>query len=127
MNAGDTIIIPQPGTSYDSHCWMVISDPTQGDECVIVNFTSWRADKDQACVVEKGEHRYVTHKTLVNFRDAKRVQVPFLEELIASRHLESHDPLSSQLLDRIRAAVPQSQMNWECVQLLDDQSLIDLS
>ena len=67
MNAGDTIIIPLPGTSYDSHCWMVISDPEQGDECVIVNFTTWRADKDTACVVEAGEHCYVKHKTLVNF------------------------------------------------------------
>jgi hypothetical protein len=31
---------------------MVISDPEQGDECVLVNFTSWRDDKDAACIVE---------------------------------------------------------------------------
>jgi hypothetical protein len=106
---------------------MVISDPTQGDECVIVNFTSWRADKDQACVVEEGEHPYVRHKTLVNFREAKRLPIRALEALIASKHLQSHEPLSPQLLAKIRAVVPQSLTNWECVQLLDDQSLIDLT
>lgn len=26
MNAGQTMIIPLPGTSYDSHLWFVISD-----------------------------------------------------------------------------------------------------
>jgi hypothetical protein len=127
MNAGDTIVIPEPGASYDSHCWMVISDPTQGDECVIVNFTSWRADKDQACVVETGEHAYIVHKTLVNFKEAKRIPIHSLEILIASKHLKSHDRLSPELLNKIRAAVPQSRMNWECVELLADQSLIDLA
>lgn len=63
MNAGDTVLIPLPDTSYGSHLWMVISDPGQGDECVIVNFTAWRADKDQACVVEPGMHPYVTKRT----------------------------------------------------------------
>ncbi len=71
MNAGDTLLIPLPDTSLDSHLWMVISDPAQSDECVIVSFTSWRADKDQACVVDVGEHPYVSKKTCVNFRDAK--------------------------------------------------------
>ena len=59
MKAGDTILIAEPGTSNDSHLWMVISDPEQDAKCLIVNFTSWRADKDQACVIEYDEHPYV--------------------------------------------------------------------
>lgn len=127
MNAGDTIIIPEPGTSYDSHCWMVISDPEQGDECVIVNFTTWREDKDSACVVEPEDHCYVKHKSLVNFREAKRCSTKDLDQLISTRHLSSCGPLSPSFLRKIRNAVPQSQMNWACVQLLEDQGLIDLA
>ena len=126
MNAVDTILIPERGTSYDSHLWILISDPAQGEECVIVNFTSWRADKDQACVVEPGEHPYVKHKTCVNFRDAKRCSIAALEMLIASKHLEFQSPLSPILLAKIRQGVPASRMNWSCVQLLADQGLIDL-
>jgi hypothetical protein len=124
MNAGDTILIPEPGTSYDSHLWMVISDPTQGDECVIVNFTSWRADKDQSCVVLPGEHEYVRNKTCVNFKDAKRCRIGDLESLISSRHLTTRAPLSTGLLAKIRQAVPESRMNWSCVQLLIQQAVI---
>ena len=124
MTAGETIIIPLPGTSYDSHLWMVISDPAQGDECVIVNFTSWRADKDQACIVEPGEHPYVSKKTCVNFKDAKKCKTGDLDTLVASKKLEHAAPLSVELLAKIRSAVPESRMNWECVQLLIDQGLI---
>ena len=126
MNAGDTILIPLPDTSYDSHLWMVISDPRQGEECVIVNFTSWRADKDLACVVEPGEHRYVSKRTCVNFKDAKKCKTADLDNLVASKHLKNSDPLSKELLAKIRRAVPQSRMNWACVQLLMDQGLVPL-
>jgi hypothetical protein len=103
---------------------MVISDPAQGDECVIVNFTSWRADKDQACIVEPGEHPYVSKKTCVNFKDAKKCKTGDLDTLVASKKLEHAAPLSVELLAKIRSAVPESRMNWECVQLLIDQGLI---
>jgi len=47
VKAGDTFIIEQPGTSLDSHLWMVISDPNvDPHEVVLLNFTTWRADKD---------------------------------------------------------------------------------
>jgi hypothetical protein len=124
MNAGDTLVIPEPGTSYDSHLWMVISDPARGEDCLIVNFTSWRADKDQACVVDVGEHPYVKGKTCVNFRDAKLCKVRDLEALKAARHLEAHVPLSPALLNKIRNAVPESRMRWDCVQFLRVQGVV---
>jgi len=124
MNAGDTLVIPEPDTSYDSHLWMVISDPAQSDECLIVNFTSWRADKDQACVVEVGEHPYLTGKTCINFRDAKLCKLSDLEILISSRRLKAHAPLSPALLNKIRDAVPESRMRWDCVQFLRDQGVV---
>ena len=124
MNAGDTFIIPMPGTSYDSHLWMLISDPQAGEFGVIVNFTSWRADKDQACIVEPGDHPYVSKRTCVNFKDAKKRKLIDLESLISSRNLKNSAPLSASLLAKIRNAVLESRMNWECVQLLLEQGLI---
>jgi hypothetical protein len=102
---------------------MVISDPTIGEYCVIVNFTAWRADKDQACVVEVGEHPYISKKTCVNYRDAKKVRASDLDALVASENLKRLAPLSDDLLAKIRKAVPNSRMNRDCVQLLVDQGL----
>jgi hypothetical protein len=74
MNAGDTFIIPVPGTSYDSHLWMLISDPQAGEFGVIVNFTSWRADKDQACIVEPGDHPLHFQKNVRQFQRREEMQ-----------------------------------------------------
>jgi hypothetical protein len=48
MNAGDTFRIPQPGTSLDSHLWVVISDPVvDAERVLIVNFTTRRSPLDE--------------------------------------------------------------------------------
>ena len=126
MKAGDTILVDVPGTRYDSHLWMVISDPDQGSQCLIVNFTSWRADKDQACVVELGEHPYIKHKTCVEFKGAKLVLIAKLEECLHSGALVSHEPLSAPLLAKIRVAVPNSRISLGFAQLLMDQGVVGL-
>ena len=126
MKAGDTILIPTPKTSYDSHLWMVISDPSIDGRCVIVNFTSWRIDKEQACVLDKGDHPYIKKKTCVNFKDAKNVREEDLDSLVAAHGLKHHDPLGPDLLERIRKAAAGSGMNWECVQVLTDHGLLTL-
>lgn len=126
MKAGDTIYIPNPVTSVDSHLWMVISDPSIDEQCVIVNFTSWRADKDQACVVESHEHPYLAHRSCINFKDAKLVSNSDLDSLIEKRQLQNKAPLSPALLQRIRDSVPDSHMNFNCVEVLVDQGLVVL-
>ena len=81
-------------------------------------------DKDQACVVEPGEHPYVSKRTCVNFKDAKKCKTSELDKLVASQSLKNAAPLSVELLTKIRISVPDSRMNWDCVQLLIDQGLI---
>ena len=100
MNAGDTILIPLPSASVDSHLWMIISDPLQSDDVLIVNFTSWRSDKDQACIVEPWEHAYLSKKSCVNFKDAKLCKASHLDDLLASGKLNQHAPLSVALLEK---------------------------
>ena len=60
METGDTLIIPIPGVNLDSHLWIVISNPIADPErIVLVNFTKYRADKDQACVLNVGDHEFI--------------------------------------------------------------------
>jgi hypothetical protein len=57
MQSGDTFLIPEPGASYDSHLWIVLSNPADDEtKVLIVNLTTWRKDKDQACVLVAGDH-----------------------------------------------------------------------
>ncbi|MSU78846.1 MAG: hypothetical protein EXS16_12225 [Gemmataceae bacterium] len=99
MKAGDTFKISQPGTSLDSHLWVVISDPAiNGEQILIVNVTTKRADSDLACVVNKGEHPFVHHETVVSYRGAKVVSATDIDTLIKAGAVWNHAPVSPTLL-----------------------------
>ena len=125
MNAGDTLLIALPDASVDSHMWMVISDPAQSDDVLIVNFTSWRADKDQACILDRGDHPYISRKTCINFKDAKVCKAENLDKLIDAGQMKSLEPLSTDILRRIRDSVADSRISQDNAQFLVDQGLVE--
>jgi len=126
VKAGDTFLVASPETTYDSHLWIVINDPNVNGDCVIVNFTSWRQDKDQACVLELGDHPYIRRKTCVNYKDAKHMDQTKLDTLVASKGLKRHDPVSQPLLQRIREGVYESRMELRIVEVLEAEGVISL-
>ena len=126
MNAGDTFIIDVPGTSLDSHLWIIISDPvTRPDEVILVNFTKYGASKDQACIVERGEHPFISQRTCVEYRRLKVASVEQLQAFLDHGLMSSHNPASPDLLAKIRAGVPNSRMHNEHVLMLTAQGLVD--
>jgi len=125
VNAGDTLLAAPRDTSVDSHLWAIISDPTQSGDVLIVNFTSWRQDKDQACILNVSDHPYISRTTCVNYREAKRVEAAKLDKLLNSGQMQLNMPLGSEVLERIRAAVPDSWISQDNAQFLVDQGLVD--
>lgn len=127
MQAGDTMMVAEPGTSLDSHLWIVISDPQQNsDQIVIVNLTSFRPDKDQACVLDVGDHPFIQKRTCVNYADAKVQPAASLQKLLDSGKIKSHAKCSSELLAKIRAGVAESMMELGIADVLAEQGLVDI-
>jgi hypothetical protein len=125
VNTGDTFLIELPGTSRISHLWILISDPTQSPECILVNLTSWREDKDPSCVLEAGDHSFIQHRTCVNFAAAKRVPIAWLEAAVQKGSAIPHQPAHA-VLDRILEAIPNSRsIPLAIAQFLADQGMID--
>lgn len=128
MNAGDTLYIPLPGTSLDSHRWVIISDPAvHPEQVVIVNMTSWRADKDQACVLDPADFPvYITHRTCINYFDAKTPSLTDLQRLQSTcSNFTVGAAVSPALLQKIRDAIPDSRMKMGVVDILVTQGVID--
>src|SRR5437016_6661893 len=122
MDTGDTLYIPEPGTSLDSHLWVVLSDPIADPiRIVLVNFTKHRQDKDQACVLQVGDHPFIRVPTCVEYRRAKIVTNEELETLTGLPQVEIREPLSDDVLQRILAGVHNSRMRLHIAQLLADQ------
>lgn len=124
MRAGDTFLVDEPGTSYDSHLWIIVNDPSKSPELIVmVNMTTHRDDKDQACVLDVGDHPYIKRRTCINFSQAKMVLMENLDALIQSGKLVSHQPCSELLLKRIRDAIPNSRMAMDVFKVLVEQGI----
>lgn len=111
----------------DIHAWMIISDPVRDpSKVLLVNFTTWEPHLDQACIVQRGEHSFIAHRTVINFARSKITTDANLELLRFRRRLEFLDPLSAQLLAKIReSAMLSTTLPLECADILLDQELVD--
>jgi len=102
MKAGDTFTFSPRVT--DRHLWMVISDPEGFPDAplVIVSLTSHDLSKDTACVLNLGDHRFIRHETSVNYRRARYVPNSTLDLLVARGDVIPNDPLTPDILQRVR-------------------------
>lgn len=105
----------------------MISDPEiDPDAVLIVNLTSFREDKDQACILNSGDHPFVKHQTCVNYQDAKIVKTSDLEMLLHNGKIKPHASLKADVLARIRdGAMRSTRIKLSRAQILLDQGLVD--
>ena len=122
MNAGDTFI---DGKYH--HLWIVISDPAiDSDSVVIVNFTTHTINEKSTCIVQKGEHPFIRHKTSVRYADARLTSEEDLKKLLKANLLTPKEQCSAALLTKLRLGASKDVhlLPEECKELLDRQGLI---
>lgn len=107
VSPGDTFLgDPRVSQSTVGHLWIVVEVYTPDlDTCVIAimaNATSGALDCDHCCVIERGDHPYISHQSFVYYREM--VEIP-VENLA---HLKQLEPLSVDLLSRVRQGLHRS-------------------
>lgn len=124
MRAGDALRF---SGIADIHVWMIVSDPQRDPARVLmVSFTTWQPHLDQACIVEVGEHPFITGRTVINFSRARLTTNDVLDQLAAAGRFQPLAPLSPALLRKIRnAAMDLSTLPLELADVLLDQDLVD--
>ena len=121
MLAGDTFLVPD----LDDHLWAVISDPLLDEsKVVIVCLLSWQEHYDQACVLEAGDHPFITHSTCVNYPGARIEKNTLFEQLKSAGQLKPKDPLPDALLNRIREKAEDSDITSESYDVLRNQGFV---
>ena len=104
------------------HVRAVVSPP-HGDppEVVVVSFTTWKTWKDQACVLEPGEHPSLPNRSVVAYDRAEIVRVGELRRLVAAGDCRTRAPISGDLMGRIwDGARTTRRMSGACRQFLID-------
>ena len=125
MQIGDSFLLVD--RDVDPHLWVVISHPQQSAQAVvIVNLTSLERMKDQSCVLNVGDHPWISHATCVQYADAKCVSEEAIDRLVASGLLQPREPASDELLAKIlRGAARTEAIPVKCKRVLVEQDLID--
>lgn len=122
---GDTFLLAN--SNINSHLIVLISDPSQDQTRVVTgNFTSWRADKDQSCIIVPGEHRFVTRRSCVHYAEDRLITIEQYERFLETGAIVPHDRVNADLLRRILAGAAISHfIPLGNRQILVEQGLID--
>jgi hypothetical protein len=109
MRPGDTFITASPGTEVE-HLWIVVTKPGSDGTAVCVNVTSAENSPDGTTQIEPGEHPFITHSSVVEYRRAKIVDIKGVEKILddgdeAPIRIERHKPCSSELMKRVRKGI----------------------
>ena len=88
--------------------------------------TSYDVSKESACLIGAGEHPKVTHKTCISYKPARQTSLEKLDLLRDSGYLKMQEPVSPELLQRIRRGVSLSKrIELEHIELMEEQELLD--
>lgn len=95
----------------DDHLWIVINSPPEhGGRALIVNVSTFRPGAETTCLIEKGEHPFVTHQSYVRYRSARETNMANLVRAVDLGKLRRHAVVSAALLTRIRSGAAASRL-----------------
>lgn len=104
FSKGDTFIFPLNAPTWGKeHLWAIISDPDSNGSFAAANLSDFENNAgDINCIVEVGDHPYVTKRSIIRYMDAQLFNEIKLQQLEAGRVLVKNQPLSHGLLARIQ-------------------------
>jgi hypothetical protein len=126
MKAGDTF--RWADRALEKHLWIVISDPLLdvADDVAIVRLTTRRKDSDCTCILQPGDHPFITHETVVDYGCALDISNAGLEGFVGNGKAFLRERVSAEVLDRIRQGAAESgDMPEGCKEILIRQGLIN--
>jgi len=108
IQPGDTFLLPKSPNATE-HLWIVLTGPHgTPPQAVMVNITTQRLHSDTTVVLDRGDHPFVRHPSVVNYADARMVAADALRNAVDSGSFRSHARCSEELLEKIRAGLLRS-------------------
>lgn len=88
---------------------IIVSDSDKNNEQIVVSVTSLKFDnQDTGCIIHPGEHSFIKHKSIVDFKRTKIMSTIDIINGINKGWLIKKEDISDTLLKRIQSALKQS-------------------
>ena len=126
LRGGDTF--QAADRKREGHLWIILSDPESHPDApvLIANVTTRRADSDPACTLARGDHPFIKHDSCVRYQDSRLAEAQTLTGALAAKLLLAREPVSEEVLRRVRAGAALSRfIPLRNLQLLKDQGLVE--
>jgi len=98
---GECVLLPKK-TGAIELLWVVLTSPDENSEVVIVNLTSFDSGFDRTVILNKGDHSFVDHDTIINYVDARIVKAHALIHAAESGFFDSLEPFKADILQKIQ-------------------------
>jgi hypothetical protein len=99
LNVGDTFL--DPGRGVEWHLYVVVAK-TVGGEVLAFNLTSHSPGCDESCVIEPGEHPYVTRRSVIAYRMTQTFPELELDDSLRNGTRRAHERASDALVRKIQ-------------------------
>ena len=111
ISVGDTFFADYP--KNDPHLLFVILDICDREPNLFMcaMLSSWKDNSpycDSACIVEKGEHPFVKHKSYIAYRETLILTHDEMNWLVENGKFQKKEPASPGLIKRIIESAPKS-------------------
>ncbi len=94
-----TFLAPTPKYRNTFHLYIIIS--IVDTKALFVNVTTKKASSDVSCVLQVGDHDFITRESVINYGDAKITEIDNLKDAIDKRYFKPQKPITDDLLIRI--------------------------
>ena len=102
---GTCILLPKPNQST-KHLWIVLTEPDITSlDVVFVNLTTLRTGSDTTVILDCGDHKFIKHKTVVYYADAKFAPANKLKQIVQMDGYSFHDDCDDEVLKRIQCGL----------------------
>ena len=91
--------------------WMVAY--SEDRTIIVFNMTTYKPNCDESCVIEPGEHRYITRKSIIAYQYGRLLGPTATDALEKQGVYKQHDPISVELLLKIRQGAVASKQTPE--------------
>ena len=99
ITTGFAFLSPTPEYPNTFHLYIIIS--IVDTKAIIVNVTKKKSGKDASCVLQVGDHDFITRKSVINYGDARMPEINNIKLAIDKRVLKPQKPVTDDLLIRI--------------------------
>lgn len=106
LNRGDTFLT---GDEQEDtlHLWIVLTPPSEG-EVVTVSVTTKRRRSETLVELHPGDHPFIVHDSVIAYSYARIRTVEEIEVAVASGAARLREPVSPELLRRVRNGLIES-------------------